>query len=109
MKGAALLFFLIYPAFVCLAETELPTSQVQEPNLYDHYMALQQMQGALLQRSQEDQARLQPQMQRAEREACQRLREEREAQVSRDEYRRQGGDQFFAFVQQFEQYCQMLH
>lgn len=81
---------------------------MQEPKLYDHYVALQEMQQTLFQRSFDDQARLQPQIQRAERQACERLRQERQERVPKEEYRRQGGSQFAAFVQQFEPYCETL-
>ncbi|HSE58367.1 MAG TPA: hypothetical protein VLA99_06675 [Nitrospiraceae bacterium] len=79
-----------------------------QPELYDHYRGLQQMQQSLLRRSPEEQARLQPQMQRAEREACRQLARERLANVSPRRYRQQGGDEFVAFVLQFEQYCRTL-
>lgn len=79
-----------------------------QPDLYDHYRGLQQMQQSLLRRSPEEQARLQPQMQRAEREACRQLARERRTNVSSGRYRQQGGDEFVAFVLQFEQYCQTL-
>ena len=108
MKFLCLSLAFILSAAVCFAENESPQPKAQEPKLYDHYLALQHMQQALSKRSLEDQTRLQPQMQRAERQACQRLRQEREERVSRDEYRRQGGDQFVAFTQQFEQYCETL-
>ena len=106
MKTLVLFLPLILVATTVSAESEQPT--VEEPQLYDHYVALQQMQRTLFHRSPEDQARLQPQMQRAERRACQRLRHERQELVPQEDYRRQGGDQFVAFVQQFEQYCQTL-
>jgi len=51
---------------------------------------------------------LQPQIQRAEREACQRLRRERLDGVPNEEYRQQGGDQFVAFAGDFERYCQTI-
>lgn len=75
----------ILSAAPCLAETELPTTQ--EPKLYEQYLTLQQMQQRLSQRSLEDQTRLQPHMQRAERRACQRLRQDRQEQVHNDDYR----------------------
>lgn len=83
-------------------------SDAPQPELYDHYRGLQQMQQSLLRRSSEEQARLQPQVQRAERQACRQLAQERRANVSRDRYRQQGGDEFLAFVLQFEQYCRTL-
>jgi hypothetical protein len=96
----------MFSAAAVSAESEQPIAE--QPRLYDHYMALQQMQRSFFQRSPEDQARLQPQMHGAERRACQRLRRERQERVPPDDYRRQGGDQFVAFVEQFEQYCQTL-
>lgn len=85
-----------------------PEQASPQPDLFDHYRGLQQMQQSLLRRSQEEQARLQPQMQRAEREACRQLARERLANVSSRRYRQQGGDEFVAFVLQFEQYCRTL-
>ena len=86
------------------AESDTPAP----PPLYEHYRGLQQMQQSLLRRSPEEQARLQPQVQRAEREACRQLARERRANVSSNRYREQGGDEFVAFVMQFEQYCRTL-
>lgn len=87
------------------AATETSAAQ-QEPRLYDHYLALQRMQESMAGRSLEDQARLQPQINRAEQRACEQVRREREERVPKEEYRRQGGDQFLVFAQQLEQYCQ---
>ena len=56
-------------------------------------------------RSLDEQARLQPQINRAERQACEQVRRERQERVPKEEYRRQGGDQFLIFAQQLEQYC----
>jgi hypothetical protein len=78
------------------------------PPLYEQYRGLQQMQLSLLRRSPEEQARLQPQVQRAELAACRQLRREKRERVSIDSYRNQGGDEFVAFVLQFELYCQTL-
>ena len=83
-------------------------SDTPPPPLYDQYRGLQQMQQSLLRRSPEEQARLQPQVQRAVREACRQLARERRANVSSNRYREQGGDEFVAFVMQFEQYCRTL-
>lgn len=88
------------------AKSEQPVQE--EPRLFDHYVALQQMQERFFQRSPEDQTRLQPQLRHAERQACQRLERERQERVSAEEYRNQGGNEFVAFVEQFEQYCQTL-
>lgn len=94
---------------LCLGGTIVHAeSTTPQPELYDHYRGLQQMQQSLLRRSPEEQARLQPQVQRAEQEACRQLAQERRANVSRHRYRQQGGDEFVAFVLQFEQYCRTL-
>ncbi len=86
--------------------TELDTQPAQqEPRLYDHYLALKQMQESLAGRSLEEQARLQPQIDRAEQKAYEQVRREREERVPKEDYRRQGGDQFLVFAQQLEQYC----
>ena len=108
MKNFVLLVFLMCPVAVYSAETEPSPAQTEEPKFYDHYLSLERMQENLAGRSLEEQARLQPQIQRAERQACQRLRRERQKGVPNEEYRRQGGYQFFAFAQQFEKYCEML-
>ena len=117
MKKFVLLMLLLCPVAVYSAgnappPTQPPTPpqtqvQVEEPKLYDHYLSLNQMQEGLAGRSLEELDRMQLQIQRAERQACQRLRLERQEGVSDDEYRRQGGYQFLAFAQQFERYCEM--
>src|SRR5215813_1248228 len=104
MKKLVMLLFLLCPVTVYSAET-VPPTQTEEPKLYDHYLSLKRMQERMAGRSPEEQARLQPQIQRAERQACERSRRERQERVSEEEYLRQGGDQFLAFAQQFEQYC----
>ena len=108
MKKFVLLVFLLCPGVVYSAEIEPPPNQTEEPNLYDHYLSLMRMQESLAGRSLEEQARLQPQIQRAERQACQRLMRERQERVPKEEYRQQGGDQFLVFAQQFEQYCETI-
>lgn len=95
---------LLFPA-LCSAETD---SRTENPTLYDHYVSMKRMQESLAGRSLEEQARLQPQIQRAERKACERLRQERQERVPKEQYRRQGGEQFLVFAQQFEQYCETL-
>jgi hypothetical protein len=109
MKTLGLCLLLILPV-LCWAESdpEKLEGQEPEPTLYDHFLSLRRMQESLAGRSLEDQARLQPQIQRAERQACQRLRKERLERVPKEQYRRQGGDQFLVFAQQFEQYCETL-
>ena len=108
MKKFVLLVFLMCPLAVYSAETEPPPTQTEEPKLYEHYLSMQRMQENLAGRSLEEQARVQPQIQRAERQACQRLRRERQEGVPDEEYRRQGGYQFLAFAQQFERYCETI-
>jgi hypothetical protein len=108
MKQLVLLLFLLCPMAVYSAETEPRSTQIEEPKLYDHYLSLKRMQESMAGRSLEEQARLQPQMQRAERQACEQVRRERQEGVPKEEYRRQGGDQFLVFAQQFEQYCQTV-
>jgi len=112
MKKLALLVLLLCPVAVYSAETAPPPpppqTQAEEPKLYDHYLSLNRMQEGLAGRSLEELGRVQPQMQQAERQACQRLRLERQEGVSDDEYRQQGGYQFLAFAQQFERYCETL-
>lgn len=104
MLKMALLVFLLYPMALYSAETETLPAQ-KEPRLYDHYLALKHMQESMAGRSLDEQARLQPQINRAERQACEQVRRERQERVPKEEYRRQGGDQFLIFAQQLEQYC----
>ena len=110
MKKFVLFLLLLCPVTVYSAETETepPRTQIEEPKLYDHYLSLKRMQESMAGRSLEEQARLQPQMQRAERQACERVRRERQEGVPKEEYRQQGGDQFLVFAQQLEQYCQTI-
>ena len=81
MKQFVLLMLLLFPGAAYSAEIEPPLTQTEEPKLYDHYLSLKQMQESLAGRSLEEQTRLQPQIQRAERQACQRLRRERQERV----------------------------
>ncbi|MGC3974340.1 MAG: hypothetical protein QM771_08180 [Nitrospira sp.] len=83
-------------------------AQPEEHKLYDHYLGLKRLQESLAGRSLDAQAKLQPQIQRAERKACKQIRKERQEGVSREDYRREGGDQFLIFSLQLEQYCQTL-
>ena len=108
MKILGLCLLLVFPATISWAESEPEKPQAQEPTLYDHYHALKQMQESLAGRSLDDQARLQPQIQRAQQEACDRLRKDHRERVSKDEYRRQGGDEFLVFSWQLEQWCGIL-
>ena len=105
MHRLVVLAFLLCPVALYAAEAEMPSPH-QGPRLYDHYLALKLMQESLAGRPLEEQARLQPQINRAEQNACEQVRREREERVPKEEYRRQGGDQFLVFAQQLEQYCQ---
>lgn len=95
---------------IVLAESEQPKIQIQiqEPTLYDHFVGMQQTQERLSQRSHEDKERLQPKVREAEIQACQRLRQDRRMGVPDDHYRQQGGEEFIAYVLQFEKYCETL-
>jgi hypothetical protein len=64
------------------------------------------MQERLAGRSLDEQAKMQPQIERAQRKACAQLRKDHQERVSRDEYRRQGGDEFLVFSLELEQWCQ---
>jgi hypothetical protein len=108
MKTLILCFCLIFPIAVSLAETEPSTPQKQEPELYDHFVAMQETQQRLSRRSPEEQERLQSKVRDAELQACQRLRQDRQEGVRDDDYRRQGGVEFEAYVLQFEKYCETL-
>lgn len=108
MKQFVLLMFLLCPGVVYSAETEAPPTQTEEPKLYDHYLSLKQMQESMAGRSLEEQARLQPQIRRAEQQACEQVRKERQERVPKEEYSQQGGDQFLVFAQQLEQYCETI-
>jgi len=107
MQILAFCFFSVLPV-LCWAESIPEKAEVQEPTLYDHYVSLKRMQESLAGRSLEEQGSLQPQIQRAERKACDRLRKERQDHVPKEQYRQQGGDQFVVFAQQYEQYCEVL-
>jgi len=108
MKVLALGLCVILPVAVCMAETETPTTSIQEPTLYDHMLGMRQTQEQLMRRSPEQQERLQPQIRGAELQACQRLKQDRREGVREEDYVRQGGIDFVANVQQFERYCETL-
>ena len=77
----------------------------QEPTLYDQYVSLKHIQERLAGRSPEEQAKLQPQIQRAQGKACERLRKDHLERIPREEYRRQGGNEFLVFSLELEQWC----
>ena len=106
MKTWILFGCLIFAAAAHAAEPDTLPQVTQEPTLHDHYVAMKQMQERLAGRSLEDQAKLQPQIQRAQQKACARLRKDHQERVPRDEYRRQGGDEFLVFSLELEQWCQ---
>jgi hypothetical protein len=107
MYRLLLLALLLFPVTLNAAETDtLPTEK--EPRLYDHYLALKRMQESMAGRSLDEQAKLQPYINRAERLACEQVRRDRDEQVPKEGYRREGGDQFVVFAQQLEQYCLSL-
>ena len=105
MRKIVLIVLLLSPMATYSAETELVPSQNEKPKLYDHYLTLKRMQESMASRSLDEQARLQPQIDRAERRACEQVRRERQEGVPKEDYRQQGGDQFLVFAQQLEQYC----
>ena len=116
MKILVLCACLFYPVMLNAAEgnalptppeAEAPPTPPEEPKLYDHYVSLKRMQERLATRSLEDQAKLQPQIQRAQRKACERLRKDHQERIPREDYRRQGGDEFLVFSLELEQWCQI--
>ena len=105
MKILVVCMCLLYPVTVYAAEAEAPPTHPEEPMLYDHYVSLKRMQERLAGRSLEDQAKLQPQIQRAQRKACEQLRKDHQEQIPREDYRRQGGNEFLVFSLELEQWC----
>ena len=97
---------IMFPVAISLAQTE--PSVIQTPDLYDHFVAMQQTQERLSRLSPEEKEPLQPKIRRSELQACQRLRQDRQEGVQDDDYRRQGGDVFIGYVLQFEKYCETL-
>jgi hypothetical protein len=96
---------LLFPVTSYAAEVDTPAPE-EEPNLYDHYVSLKRMQERLAGRSLDEQAKLQPQIQRAQQKACNRLRKDHQERIPREDYRRQGGDEFLVFSLELEQWCQ---
>ena len=108
MKTFALSFIFVSMVAVCFAETGESTSQTREPDLFDHFMAMEQTQERLSRLSPEEQERLEPQIRQAERRACKRLRKDRQEGVRDEDYRRQGGVEFLGYVLQFDKYCETI-
>ena len=108
MKTWVLCACLLYPVSLYAAEAEAPLNPAEEPNLYDHYVHLKRMQERLASRPLEEQAKLQPQLQRAQGKACEQLRKDHRERISREDYRRQGGDEFLVFSLELEQWCQTV-
>jgi hypothetical protein len=107
MKLLVLCACLLFPMNLYAAEVDTSPTPAEEPRLYDHYVSLKRMQEGLAGRSLEEQAKLQPQIQRAQRKACEQLRKDHQERIPRDEYRREGGDQFLVFSWELEQWCQV--
>ena len=97
---------LLCPVTLYAAEADAPPTLAEEPKLYDHYVALKRMQERLAGRPLEEQAKLQPQIQRAQRKACERLRKDHQERIPREDYRRQGGNEFLVFSLELDQWCQ---
>ena len=96
---------LLFAVATYAAEADTSPNVTPEPNLYDHYVSMKQMQEHLAGRSLEEQAKLQPQIQRAQQQACARLQKDHQERIPREEYRRQGGDEFLVFSLELEQWC----
>lgn len=108
MKSFGILVVLIISAAVCSAETDSSDKQMRDPELYEHFSGMKKTQENLSKLSLDEQQRLQPKIRRAERAACQRLRKDKQEGVGSEDYRGQGGEEFVAYVQQFERYCETL-
>ena len=99
---------LLCPVSLYAAEAETPPIPMEEPNLYDHYVSLKRMQERLAGLPLEEQAKRQPQIQRAQQKACERLQKDHQDRVPKENYRRQGGDEFLVFSLELEQWCGTL-
>ena len=97
---------LLFSVATYAAEVDTSPNLTPDPTLHDHYVSLKHMQERLAGRSLDEQAKMQPQIQRAQQKACARLRKDHQERVPRDEYRRQGGDEFLVFSLELEQWCQ---
>ena len=105
MKLLILCGCLLFSAAAHAAEAETSPRVTQEPTLHDHYVSLKTMQERLAGRPLDEQAKLQPQIQRAQQKACQRLRKDHQERIPREQYRREGGDEFLVFSLELEQWC----
>lgn len=108
MKTVGLFAFLILPIAAYAAGNDLLMTQAKEPDLYDHFRSMEQTQERLSKLPPEEQQQLQPKIRRAEHQACERLKKERQAGVRDEDYRRQGGAEFLGYALQFEKYCETL-
>lgn len=106
MKMLVLCVCLLCPGSLYAVEVDTSPTPPEEPKLYDHYVSLKRMQERLAGRSPEEQTKLQPQIQRAQRRACERLQKDHRERVPRENYRQQGGDEFLVFTLELEQWCQ---
>ena len=106
MKVLLLCAGLLLSVAAYAAETATPPQVMEEPTLHDHYVSLKHMQERLAGRPLDEQAKLQPQIQRAQQKACQRLRKDHQERIPREQYRREGGDEFLVFSLELEQWCQ---
>ncbi|HEY5626973.1 MAG TPA: hypothetical protein VIR79_03430 [Nitrospira sp.] len=88
------------------AEPSKAEKAIEEPTFQDHYENLRHMQERMSQLSLDEQARFQPRMERAEREACRQLNKEKQERRSGRDYRREGGYQLEAFALDFDRYCE---
>lgn len=108
MKGLIPFIFVMLSCGVVLAESQETRPQTREPELFDHFVAMQETQERLSKLPPEEQERLQSKVRQAELRACQRLKKDRQDGVQDEDYRRQGGNEFVAYALQFEKYCETL-
>ena len=96
---------LLFAVAAYAEESDTSPQGIQEPTLHDHYVSLKHMQESLAGRSLDEQAKLQPKIQRAQRKACERLQKDHHERIPREDYRSQGGDEFLVFSLELEQWC----
>ena len=99
-----MLLLACFPLFLEIAIADEETSET-----YLNYLALQKLQQEAHKLALERQQRLQPLLHEAERRACAALRKEQRKGVPPATYHQEGGDQFLAFVLQFDRYCQAAY